>query len=114
MLKAMLVVTALGGGDYNVEMPSMKECLDARVTIADQDPNVKTLCIPMSDETAKVQEFFDIFLHMIDQIKLMEMEKEENSLHFDGYQCDSSILPGLVIQTSPPKINCDEIGPKKK
>ena len=113
MLKAMLVVTALGGGgDYNVEMPSMKECLDARVTIAEQDPNVKTLCVPMSDETAKVQEFFDIFLHMIDQIKLME--KEENTSHFDGYQCDSSILPGLVIQTSPPKINCDEIGPKKK
>ena len=113
MLKAMLVVTALGGGgDYNVEMPSMKECLDARVTIAEQDPNVKTLCVPMSDETAKVQEFFDIFLHMIDQIKLME--KEENYSHFDGYQCDSSILPGLVIQTSPPKINCDEIRPKKK
>ena len=113
MLKAMLIVTALaGGGDYTAEMSSMKECLDARETIAKQDSNVKTLCVPMSDETAKMKEFFNIFLDMIDQIKLME--KEENSSHFDGYQCDSSILPGLVIQTSPPKINCDEIGPKKK
>ena len=41
----MLVVTALGGGggDYTAEMPSMKECLDARIVIAEQDPNVKTL-----------------------------------------------------------------------
>ena len=34
----MLVVTALGGGgDYTAEMPSMKACLDARITIAAQD-----------------------------------------------------------------------------
>ena len=78
MLKAMLIVTALaGGGDYTAEMSSMKECLDARETIAKQDPNVKTLCVPISDETAKVQEFFDIFLDMIDQIILMENEHQK-------------------------------------
>ena len=99
----MLIVTALaGGGDYTAEMSSMKECLDARETIAKQDPNVKTLCVPISDETAKVQEFFDIFLDMIDQIK----EKED---HREGYVCDSSVLPGLVIQTMPPRINCNEL-----
>ena len=76
MLKAILLVTALGGGDYSVEMPSMNECLDARTTIAEQDPNVKTLCVPMADDTAKVQEFFMIFMDMIDQLR----EKE-----FDGY-----------------------------
>ena len=113
MLKAMLIISSLGGGnDFTVEMPTMEDCLAARIEIQKQDDSLKTLCIPSVDETAKVQEFFDIFLHMIDQIKLME--KEENYSHFDGYQCDSSILPGLVIQTSPPKINCDEIGPKKK
>ena len=81
----MLVVTALGGGgDYNVEMPSMKECLDARVTIAEQDPNVKTLCVPMSDETAKVQEFFDIFMDMIQELK-----REGESYGIDRFeQCD--------------------------
>ena len=78
MLKAMLIVTALaGGGDYTAEMSSMKECLDARETIAKQDPNVKTLCVPMSDETAKMKEFFNIFLDMIDQIKLMENEHQK-------------------------------------
>ena len=100
MLKAMLVVTALGGGDYTVEMPSMKDCLDARITIAEQDPNVKTLCVPKSDDSAKVQELLNSFLEMIKKIR-----KEER---FEGYICDSSVLPGLVIHTSPPRINCDE------
>ena len=78
MLKAMLIVTALaGGGDYTAEMSSMKECLDARETIAKQDSNVKTLCVPMSDETAKMKEFFNIFLDMIDQIKMMENEHQQ-------------------------------------
>ena len=77
MLKAILLVTALGGGgDYSVEMPSMNECLDARISIAEQDPTVKTLCVPMADDAAKVQEFFMIFMDMIDQLR----EKE-----FDGY-----------------------------
>ena len=101
MLKAMLVVTALGGGgDYTAEMPSMKECLDARITIAEQDPNVKTLCVPMANEAETVQEILDSFLEMI-----KKMRKEER---FEGYICDSSVLPGLVIQSSPPRINCDE------
>ncbi len=97
----MLVVTALGGGgDYTVEMPSMKECLDARITIAEQDPNVKTLCVPMANETETVQEILDSVMEMIKKIR-----KEER---FEGHICDSSVLPGLVIHTSPPRINCDE------
>ena len=100
MLKAMLIVTALGGGDYTTEMPSMKECLDARISIAEQDSNVKTLCVPKSDDSAKVQEILNSFLEMI-----KKMRKEER---FEGYICDSSVLPGMVIQTSPPRINCDE------
>ena len=101
MLKAMLVVTALGGGgDYTVDMPSMKDCLDARITIAEQDPNVKTLCVPKSNDSAKVQEILDSFLKMIEKIKEQEDQRE-------GYVCDSSVEPGLVIQTVPPRINCE-------
>ena len=106
MLKAMLVVTALGGGgDYTAEMPSMEECLDARIVIAEQDPNVKTLCVPMADESAKMQEFFMIFMDMIDQIKAEERENESSNTN---YVCDSSVEPGVVVQTFPPRINCDE------
>lgn len=103
MLKAMLIVTALaGGGDYTAEMPSMKACLDARTTIAEQDSNVKTLCVPMADDSKKIQEFFDIFMNMIDQIK------EQEDYH-EGYVCDNSLLPGIVIFTEPPRINCNEL-----
>ena len=106
MLKAMLVVTALGGGgDYTAEMPSMKDCLDARIVIAEQDATLKTLCVPKSDDSAKVQELLNSFLEMIKKIR-----KEER---FEGYICDSSVLPGIVIHTSPPRINCDE-EPKPK
>ena len=110
MLKAILLVTALGGGgDYSAEMPSMKECLDARTTIAEQDPNVKTLCVPMADNTAKVQEFFYLFMDMIDQLREKELEEREleETIFFDGYVCDSSVEPGVVILTDPPKIYCD-------
>jgi len=109
MLKAILLVTALGGmgGDYTAEMPSMEECLDARITIAEQDPTVKTLCVPMADDAAKVQEFFMIFMDIIDQLR--EREFEEKASSFNGYVCDSSVRPGVVIQTLPPKINCDEM-----
>ena len=107
MLKAILLVTALGGGggDYSAEMPSMKECLDARTTISEQDPNVKTICVPKADESAKMQEFFMIFMDMIDQLREKELEE---IIFFDGYVCDSSVEPGVVILTDPPVINCDE------
>ena len=103
----MLIVTALGGGgDYTAEMPSMKECLDARISIAEQDATLKTLCVPVADESAKMQEFFDLFMNMIDQIKAGE--RENPTKYKPGYVCDSSVEPGVVIQTYPPRINCDE------
>ena len=109
MLKAMLVVTALasGGGDYNVEMPSMKECLDARITIAEQDPNVKTLCVRIADDSKKMEEILDSFMDLIDIIK----EEEEIRMEFpmEKYVCDNSLQPGIVIFTSPPRINCNEL-----
>ena len=70
MLKAMLIISSLGGGsDFTVEMPTMEECLAARIEIQKQDDSLKTLCIPSVDETAKVQEFFDIFMGMIQELK---------------------------------------------
>ena len=75
MLKATLLVTyfVLGAGsNYTVEMPSMEECLDARVKIAEQNPAVKTLCIPTADASAN--------MNIIDRIK----EKESNPNKKDG------------------------------
>ena len=85
MLKAMLIISSLGGGnDFTVEMPTMEDCLAARIEIQKQDDSLKTLCIPSVDETAKVQEFFDIFMGMIQKLK-----REGESDGIDRFeQCD--------------------------
>ena len=67
MIKALLIVAAMGG--YTTEMPSMDACLKARQVIANQNPEVKTLCVPKADETFKIKEMFGILLNMIDEIK---------------------------------------------
>ena len=83
MIKALLIVSALSGGaDYTTEMPSMKSCLEARTAITKQDPTIKTLCVPKSDEKAEVKEFFGMFMDIIDQIREKEaldrFTREEN------------------------------------
>ena len=75
MLKAMLIVAVTGmGGDYTAEMPSMEKCLEMRTVIEKQDPDIKTLCMPVADETDKIQEFFWVFMDMVDQIKQNQLE----------------------------------------
>ena len=70
MLKAMLIISSLGGGnDLTVKMPTMEDCLAARIEIQKQDDSLKTLCIPSVDETAKVQEFLDMFMSLIQELK---------------------------------------------
>ena len=85
MLKAMLIISSLGGGnDLTVKMPTMEDCLAARIEIQKQDDSLKTLCIPSVNETAKVQEFFDIFMGMIQKLK-----REGESDGIDRFeQCD--------------------------
>lgn len=87
MIKALLIVLLplTSSGDYTTEMPSMQACLEARTAIVQQDPSIKTLCVPKSDETAKVQEFFAIFLDMVDQLQI------ENELR-DKTAYDKQIL----------------------
>ena len=76
MLETILMVIILnsGGAYFAVETPSMKECLDSRIKIIEQDPNMKTLCLPMVDDTVKIQEFLVVYMAMINQIKDRESE----------------------------------------
>ena len=83
MIKALLIVSALSGGaDYTTEMPSMKSCLEARSAITKQDPSIKSLCVPKTDDKAEIKEFFGMFMDIIDQIREKEaldrFTREEN------------------------------------
>ena len=76
-MKALLLVSALSGdmGGYEVEMPSMTECLDARVVIMEQDKDAKTLCVPAVAETDKMEKFFGIFMSIVERMREMENER---------------------------------------
>ena len=87
MMKAMLIISALGGGmgSYEVEMPSMAECLDARVAIMEQDKGAKTLCVPAITETDKMEKFFSIFMGIVTQMK--ELENDSRGIGSFDTEC---------------------------
>ena len=100
MIKAMLIISSLGAGiDFNVPMPSMEDCLAARTQIQRQDDSLKTLCIPSVDESAKVQEFLDMFMSMIQELKregepdgIDRLEQCDRQWDQCNKQSDSSII----------------------
>ena len=83
----MLIVSALGGGmgSYEVEMPSMNECLEARVAIMEQDKGAKTLCVPAVAETDKMEKFFSIFMGIVTQMK--ELENDSRGIGSFNTEC---------------------------
>ena len=90
MMKALLIVSALGGGmgSYEVEMPSMAECLDARVAIMEQDKGAKTLCVPAVAETDKMEKFFSIFMGIVSRMKELENERDLQGTGSPDWQCE--------------------------
>ena len=83
MMKALLIVSALNGGlgTDEVEMPSMNECLEARIAIIEQDKSAKTLCVPAVAETAKMEKFFSIFMGIVTQMRELENERLDSETH---------------------------------
>ena len=78
-MKALLIVSALSGmnGSYEVEMPSFKACLEARVAIMEQDKSAKTLCVPAVAETDKMEKFFNVFMSLVTKMKELEIDGRE-------------------------------------
>ena len=88
MIKALLIVTALGGGvHHTTEMPDMQTCLDARVAIMEQTKDAKTLCIPTVSETDKMQEFFQIFMGIVERMKELEHERDLQGTGSSDWEC---------------------------
>tara|TARA_Y100001951_G_C11196047_1_gene214357 strand:- start:102 stop:362 length:261 start_codon:yes stop_codon:yes gene_type:complete len=80
MFKALMIVAAtVTSGEIRTTMNSMDDCLSARQMIVEQDANAKVLCIPQTPEDSeytKMQEFFDMFLMMIDSLENYQQTKE--------------------------------------
>ena len=81
MFKALMIVAAtVTSGEVRTTMDTMEDCLDAKEMIIQQDANAKVLCIPQTPEEseyAKMQEFFDMFLMMIDSLENYQQTKED-------------------------------------
>ncbi len=94
MIKALLIVSALGGGvNHTTEMPNMKTCMDARTSIMQQDSEAKVLCVPKEDDRLKIEGMFQIFMNLIDQIKEYEeldrLNREEDCKRpFGALECE--------------------------
>ena len=90
MMKALLIVSALSGnmGSYEVEMPSMKDCLDARIAILEQDSDAKTICVPTIAETDKMEKFFSIFMGIVSRMKELENERDLQGIGSPDWQCE--------------------------
>tara|TARA_B100000949_G_C14198613_1_gene415008 strand:+ start:617 stop:889 length:273 start_codon:yes stop_codon:yes gene_type:complete len=87
-MKALLIISALNGmGGYEVEMPSMKECLAARVSIMEQSTDAKTLCVPSVTDTDKMEKFFGIFMTLVERLK--ELENESGSNRLPSRECSN-------------------------
>ena len=69
------MVTSINLGNVETVLPTMKECLDARKTIIEQEVDAKVLCIPYTQEQSKsddMRDMFSVFMDMIVQLKTME------------------------------------------
>ena len=79
MMKALLIVTAASFGSYEVEMPSMAQCLKAKEQVISQSEKVETLCVPtqgLDREADKMERFFGIFMGIVNQLKQMEEQEK--------------------------------------
>ena len=73
MIKALLVVMTMTGSEYNVNMPDMKTCMEQARIVSSQGVEVEALCIPKTDDTAKVKEIFSLFGKMIQEMQTNEL-----------------------------------------
>ena len=89
MIKALLMVTSISLGNVDTVLPSMKDCMEARDAIIQQDAETKVLCVPYSQEQTKsdeMRDMFSAFMEMIVQLK--SYEESYGSLGEENRQCE--------------------------
>ena len=89
MIKALLMVTSISLGNVDTVLPSMKDCMEARDAIIEQQANAKVLCVPYSQEQTKsdeMRDMFSAFMEMIVQLK--SYEENYGNMGEEDRQCE--------------------------
>jgi hypothetical protein len=72
MLKALMIITMVSGGEYTAKLPSMDQCLK-EVTPVESQVDVKSAsCIPRTEES-KIPT--DLFGRWLDVVLMLEEQK---------------------------------------
>ena len=83
------MVTSISLGNVDTVLPSMKDCMEARDAIIQQDAETKVLCVPYSQEQTKsdeMRDMFSAFMEMIVQLK--SYEENYGNLGEEDRQCE--------------------------
>ena len=83
------MVTSISLGNVDTVLPSMKDCMEARDAIIEQQADAKVLCVPYSQEQTKsdeMRDMFSAFMEMIVQLK--SYEESYGSLGEEDRQCE--------------------------
>ena len=89
MIKALLMVTSINLGSVDTVLPSMKDCMNARDAIIEQEADAKVLCVPYSQEQTKsdeMRDMFSAFMEMIVQLK--SYEENYGNMGEEDRQCE--------------------------
>ena len=70
MIKALMVITMVSGATYEVNLPSMEQCMAERTPVEVQGDVASTACIPRTEEkvpTEVLSQFMDMFFMLEEQ-----------------------------------------------
>ena len=83
------MVTSISLGNVDTVLPSMKDCMEARDAIIEQQADAKVLCVPYSQEQTKsdeMRDMFSAFMEMIVQLK--SYEENYGNMGEEDRQCE--------------------------
>jgi len=81
MIKALMIITMVSGATYEVDLPSMEQCMAERTPVEVQGDVASTACIPRTEDMLPseiISQFMDTFM-------MMEEQKEWGDPCFKGY-----------------------------
>ena len=69
------------------DLPSMKDCMEQRMNILEQNDSLQVTCIPKEAEVEKHREMFDLFLDVFEYIQVYQVEQCIAIAEETGEQC---------------------------